>query len=59
MKKGSIILGSMMVAFFAGYGMWSMYKKICPECAEEMKDNVENFIKKKEKIMEKTVKDMM
>ena len=59
MKKGSIILGSMMVTFFAGYGMWCMYKKICPECAEEMKDNLEEMIKKKDKAMDKFAKDMM
>ena len=59
MKKGSIILGSMVAIFLTGYGMWSIYKKICPECAEEMKDNLEDMITKKEKAMGRVVKDMM
>lgn len=59
MKKGSIILGTMMIAGLTMYGAWCMYKKMCPECAEEMKDNVEDMIKKKEKKMSKMAENMM
>lgn len=59
MKKGSIILGTMMIAGLTMYGAWCMYKKMCPECAEEMKDDVEDMIKKKEKKMAKAAENMM
>jgi len=59
MKKGSIILGTMMIAGLTMYGAWCMYKKMCPECAEEMKDDVEDMIKKKEKKMSKMAENMM
>ena len=59
MKKGSIILGSMMLAGLTMYGAWCMYKKICPECAEDMKDDMEHMIKQKEKKMAKAAENMM
>lgn len=59
MKKGSIILGSTMLVGLTMYGAWCMYKKICPECAHEMEDNMEHMIKQKEKKMAKTAEDMM
>lgn len=55
MKKGSIILGSMGVAMLAGYGAWSIYKKMNPECANEVKNNM----KKMTKNVEKSIEDMM
>ncbi len=59
MRKGSIILGSMMIAGLTMYGAWCMYKKICPECAEEMKDDMEHMVKQKEKKMAKMAENMM
>ena len=49
----------MMIAGLTMYGAWCMYKKMCPECAEEMKDDVEDMIKKKEKKMAKVAENMM
>lgn len=59
MKKSGIIVGSMMLIGLTGYGAWCIYKKMCPESAEEIKDNVEHAIKKKDKMMDKMVEDMM
>ena len=59
MKKGSIVLGSMMLIGLTGYGAWCMYKKMCPESAEQIKDGMEHAIKKKEKTMDKFVENMM
>ena len=55
MKKGSMILGSFMLIGLSMYGAWSLYKKIDPECAEEVEDNMKKMTKKVEKKME----DMM
>ena len=59
MKKSSIILGSVMLMGLTGYGAWCIYKKMCPESAEDMKDGIEHAVKKKEKKMNKIVEDMM
>ena len=55
MKKSSMIMGSMFLLAMSGYGMWCMYKKICPECADKVKCGV----KKIKHNMEKSMEDMM
>ena len=55
MKKSGIIIGSMALTMLTLYGAWCMYKKMCPECAEEK----EQCMKKMAKNIEKGVENMM
>lgn len=55
MKKCGIIAGSTILAMLSGYGAWCMYKKLCPECADDMENGVKNTMKS----MERKIEDMM
>ncbi len=55
MKKGSIIGGVMLGLALSGYGAWCMYKKMCPDCADDMKKGMKNMTKD----MEKSIENMM
>mgnify|MGYP007070313944 CR=1 FL=1 len=55
MKKSSIIIGSMSLAMLCGYGAWCMYKKMRPECANEVKNNMKHITRN----IEKGIEDMM
>ena len=59
MKKGSLILESMMLGFLTGYGAWCMYKKMCPAFVEDVKDGIEHGVKKMTKKVDKFAEDMM
>lgn len=55
MKKEMIIGSTVVGMALAGYGAWCMYKKYCPECA----DNMEKDMKKMKKNVEKSIENMM
>lgn len=55
MKKGSIILGSIGLMALTGYGAWCIYKKVNPECANDIK----NGVKKTTRKVGKSIEDMM
>jgi len=57
MKKGCIIVGAMSVGMLMGYGAWCLYKKMMPECANEIKKDMKNAFKELEKIPEDMKRD--
>lgn len=55
MKKGSIIGGIALGMVLTGYGAWCMYKKLCPDCAADMKKSINHMTRD----MEKSIENMM
>lgn len=55
LKKSSMIVGTMSLMALGGYGAWCMYKKMNPECANKVK----NDMKKMTRNVEKSIEDMM
>ncbi len=59
LKKGSIITGVALGLALTGYGAWCMYKKYCPECANDMKKDMKRNMKRMTKDVEKSIENMM
>ncbi len=55
MKKSSMVAGSAVLMALGGYGAWCAYKKMNPQGAKTLK----NDMKKMTKNMEKSIEDMM
>lgn len=49
MKKTSIMGGVVLGLVLSGYGAWCLYKKWCPECANDMKKDIKKMTKDAQK----------
>ena len=55
MKKSGIIGGVVLGLALSGYGAWCVYKKYCPDCANDMKKDLKHMTKN----VEKSIENMM
>ena len=55
MKQTGIVGGVVLGLALTGYGAWCAYKKLCPECASDMKKDMKHMTRD----VEKSIENMM